>query len=47
MVAESECDLVALATHGHKGIIDIVLGSVSEKLKHESDKPILLLRGKK
>jgi nucleotide-binding universal stress UspA family protein len=47
MVAESECDLVAMATHGHKGISDIVLGSVSAKLKHESDKPILLLRGEK
>jgi nucleotide-binding universal stress UspA family protein len=45
VVAESDCDLVALATHGHKGITDIVLGSVSRKLKHESDKPILLLRG--
>jgi nucleotide-binding universal stress UspA family protein len=44
-VAESDCDLVALATHGHKGISDIVLGSVSRKLKHQSDKPILLLRG--
>jgi nucleotide-binding universal stress UspA family protein len=45
MVAESDFDLVALATHGHKGISDIVLGSVSRKLKHQSDKPILLLRG--
>jgi nucleotide-binding universal stress UspA family protein len=47
MVAESECDLVAMATHGHKGIVDIVLGSVSGKLKHECCKPILLLRGAK
>jgi nucleotide-binding universal stress UspA family protein len=43
----SDFDLVALATHGHKGISDVVLGSVSRLLKHNCDKPILMLRGKK
>ncbi len=43
---EFDCDLVALATHGHKGISDALLGSVSQKLKHDCDKPILLLRAK-
>jgi nucleotide-binding universal stress UspA family protein len=46
-LTETDFDLVALATHGHKGISDVVLGSVSEKLKHNSDKPILMLRGEK
>ena len=46
-VTGSDFDLVALATHGHKGISDVVLGSVSRLLKHESDKPILMLRGTK
>jgi nucleotide-binding universal stress UspA family protein len=47
MVAESDFDLVALATHGHRGLSDILLGSVSRKLKHQCNKPILLLLGKK
>jgi nucleotide-binding universal stress UspA family protein len=46
-VTGSDFDLVALATHGHRGISDVVLGSVSRVLKHDSDKPILLLRGRK
>jgi nucleotide-binding universal stress UspA family protein len=46
-IATSDLDLVALATHGHRGIGDVVLGSVSQVLKHEIDKPILLLRGRK
>ena len=46
-VAGSDFDLVALATHGHKGISDVVLGSVSRLLKHCCDKPILMLRGGK
>lgn len=46
-IAGSDFDLVALATHGHKGISDVVLGSVSRLLKHHSDKPILMLRGEK
>jgi nucleotide-binding universal stress UspA family protein len=43
-VSEPGFDLVALATHGHRGISDIVLGSVSSVLKHASDKPLLLVR---
>lgn len=46
-VTGSDFDLVALATHGHKGISDVVLGSVSRMLKHNCDKPILMLRGVK
>ena len=46
-VSEPGFDLVALATHGHRGISDILLGSVSGVLKHQSDKPLLLVRGAK
>jgi nucleotide-binding universal stress UspA family protein len=46
-VTGSDFDLVALATHGHKGISDVVLGSVSRLLKHDCEKPILMLRGAK
>jgi nucleotide-binding universal stress UspA family protein len=46
-IGGSDFDLIALATHGHKGISDVVLGSVSRLLKHRCDKPILMLRGEK
>jgi len=38
-------DLVAMATHGHKGFSDFILGSVSDKLKHKLNKPLLLIHG--
>ena len=44
-VAESEgCDLIAMATHGHHFIEDMILGSVADKLRHRTDIPILMIR---
>ena len=37
------CDLIAMATHGHKGLSDLVLGSVVNKLRHHTGIPILLI----
>ena len=37
-------DLVAMATHGHTFIGDILFGSVSRKLKHKINIPLLLLK---
>jgi nucleotide-binding universal stress UspA family protein len=37
-------DLVAMATHGHTFIGDILFGSVSESLKHKINIPLLLLK---
>lgn len=39
------CDLIAMGTHGHKGIQDWVLGSVAEEVRHEARIPVLLIRG--
>ncbi|WP_332446964.1 universal stress protein [Sphaerochaeta sp.] len=38
-------DLVAMATHGHKALSDILYGSVSGYLKHHISIPILLIHG--
>ena len=44
-VAQSEgCDLIAMATHGHKFIEDMILGSVADTLRHRTDIPILMIR---
>ncbi len=37
-------DLVAMATHGHSYIGDILFGSVSRTLKHRINIPLLLIR---
>jgi nucleotide-binding universal stress UspA family protein len=43
-IEEGGYDLVAMATHGHRLIGDILFGSVSESLKHKIRIPLLLLR---
>jgi nucleotide-binding universal stress UspA family protein len=44
-VAQQEgCDLIAMATHGHKFIKDVILGSVADNLRHRTDIPILMIR---
>ena len=42
--AEREgCDLIAMATHGHKLLGDVVYGSVASAVRHETSIPVLLL----
>ena len=39
------CDLIAMSTHGHKFIGDMIHGSVSHEVRHTSTVPVLLVRG--
>ena len=39
-----QCDLIAMATHGHKLIGDIIYGSVATDVRHRSKIPVLLVR---
>ena len=44
--AEREgCDLIAMSTHGHRFIQDLVRGSVANEVRHTSRIPVLLVRG--
>lgn len=44
-LAERErCDLIAMSTHGHRFIKDVLLGSVAEHIRHRTDIPVLLVR---
>ncbi len=44
-VADQEkCDLIAMATHGHKFVKDLILGSVADVIRHRTDIPILMIR---
>lgn len=46
IAAEREgCDLIAMATHGHKLLADVILGSVASAVRHRSMIPVLLVRG--
>lgn len=38
-------DLIAMATHGHRYLSDIILGSVASELRHKTRIPVLQIRG--
>jgi nucleotide-binding universal stress UspA family protein len=41
-----QCDLIAMATHGHRGLNDVVRGSVASALRHKTMIPVLMVRGR-
>jgi nucleotide-binding universal stress UspA family protein len=40
-----KCDLVAMSTHGHKGVQDLLRGSVANEVRHRTTIPVLMVRG--
>ncbi len=40
------CDLIAMATHGHKLIGDLIYGTTISKVRHESEIPVFLVKAK-
>ncbi|MGQ9524290.1 MAG: universal stress protein [Armatimonadota bacterium] len=40
------CDLIAMATHGHGKLIDVLLGSVADRVRHGTYIPVLLLKSR-
>jgi nucleotide-binding universal stress UspA family protein len=45
-LAEREgCDLIAMSTHGHRFLSDLMYGSVANTVRHRSTVPVLLVRG--
>ena len=40
-------DLIAMSTHGHRFISDLLYGSTADKVRHLVDVPVLLLKAKK
>jgi nucleotide-binding universal stress UspA family protein len=45
-VKQKGCDLVAMSTHGHQFVADLVLGSTANRVQHNISVPVLLLRAK-
>jgi nucleotide-binding universal stress UspA family protein len=38
------CDLVAMSTHGHRGLADLFLGTTASHVRHHISVPVLLVR---
>jgi nucleotide-binding universal stress UspA family protein len=45
-VQQNGCDLVAMSTHGHGLVADIVLGTTAIRVQHSISVPVLLLRAR-
>jgi nucleotide-binding universal stress UspA family protein len=43
--SREQCDLIAMGTHGHKFINDLLRGSVADSVRHNTEIPVLLVRG--
>jgi nucleotide-binding universal stress UspA family protein len=43
---EQHVDLIAMTTHGHRFISDLLYGSVSHDVRHAVNIPVLLLKAK-
>ena len=41
---EEHCDLIAMATHGHRLLSDVIHGTTITRVRHESEVPIFLAR---
>ena len=39
------CDLIAMSTHGHRFVKDVLYGSVANEVRHITRVPVLLVRG--
>lgn len=44
-VEKSGCDLVAMGTHGHRGVSDVIFGATADPVRHRVNVPVLLLKG--
>ncbi len=43
---EQQVDLIAMATHGHRGMSDVIRGQTVDAVRHKVAVPVLLLRRK-
>jgi len=46
LARERNIDLIAMTTHGHRFISDILYGATADKVRHSVDVPVLLVRAK-
>jgi nucleotide-binding universal stress UspA family protein len=44
---EQSVDLIAMSTHGHRGLSDLIHGATADRLRHLVDIPVLLMKAQK
>jgi nucleotide-binding universal stress UspA family protein len=44
VAGEERIDLIAMSTHGHRFVKDVLLGATVDRLRHMVDVPVLLVR---
>jgi nucleotide-binding universal stress UspA family protein len=44
LAAAEPVDLIAMTTHGHRGVSDLLYGSTADKVRHSVKVPVLLLK---
>ncbi|MDQ6808212.1 MAG: universal stress protein [Verrucomicrobiota bacterium] len=45
--ADERCDLIAMTTHGHRLLGDLIYGSTINEVRHKAEVPVLLVRAGK
>jgi manganese transport protein len=43
----AQCDLIAMTTHGHRFLGDLIFGSTINEVRHKASIPVLLVRAEK
>lgn len=43
---DQQVDLIAMATHGHRGLSDVFYGQTADHVRHTVKQPVLLLRAR-
>ena len=47
VAGEEHVDLIAMSTHGHRFLKDLLLGATADRLRHMINVPVLLVRAKR
>jgi nucleotide-binding universal stress UspA family protein len=47
VASEEHVDLIAMSTHGHRFVKDLLLGATADRLRHLVEIPVLLVRSQK
>jgi len=45
-VEQERCDLIAMSTHGHRFLADLIHGTTASRVQHRVNVPVLLLRAR-
>ena len=46
VAADEQVDLIAMSTHGHRFINDLLRGATADRVRHTTDVPVLMVRAR-